>query len=118
MIRLQLPKPPSSNQLFPTGKNGMRHRSKAYNIWLGVAEPTVWLTKFLPIAGPVVIRLTLEDEGRIDLPNYEKALVDLCVRHKIIEDDKRAILRKLIMQWGKEEGAVVEIWSVTERGCP
>lgn len=109
MIRLTLPKPPSSNHLFPTGKSGRRFRSKEYEKWLSAAEYELWMTKFAPIAGPVSISITIEDIGRVDLANHEKACVDFIVKHKLIEDDKRSIVRRILMQWGNVKGCLVEI---------
>jgi len=58
---------------------------------------------------PVNITLTVEDSGRRDIDGTAKAPLDFLVRHKIIEDDSRKYLRKLLIQFGDVKGCVVEI---------
>jgi Holliday junction resolvase RusA-like endonuclease len=114
VIRFQCDKPPSVNAAFATDwKTKRRFKSAEYERWLSCANASLWMTKFQPIAGPVQITITIADEGRIDLANHEKLLVDFCVKNKLIEDDKRSIVRKIILQWGKPgSGALVEIEGV------
>ena len=110
MIRLNLEKPPSVNALFSTDwKTKRRFRSKAYENWLSNAETALWMTKWKPITGPVNITITVEDAGRVDLANHEKSICDFLVKHGLIEDDKRSIVRKITLQWGNVKGCVVEV---------
>lgn len=111
MIRLELTMPPGVNGLFPTGKHGKRFRSPAYDRWLSGAEASLWMTKFLPIAGPVEVSIRYEEGGRErDLDGLAKAPIDFCVKHKLIEDDRRSIVRKITLAWDKNvKGCVVEI---------
>lgn len=110
MIRLELETPPSVNKLFATDwKTKRRFKSKEYERWLASANVALMLTKYKPIIGPVNVTITIEDTGRVDLANHEKACVDFCVKHGLIEDDTRPILRRLLMQWGRVKGCLVEI---------
>jgi Holliday junction resolvase RusA-like endonuclease len=110
MIILELPKPPSSNHLYPTNRaTGRRYRSREYELWLTNAAAFLWTTKITPIKGPVWITITVEDTGKVDLGNCEKSVTDFCVHHKLIEDDKRSIVRKITLQWGDVSGCLVEI---------
>ena len=70
----------------------------------------LWLTKVLPIAGPVEVSVRYEDVGRKDLDGLIKAPLDFCVKHKLIAGDHRAIVRKVTLSWDKSiRGCVVEI---------
>jgi Holliday junction resolvase RusA-like endonuclease len=111
VIRFQCDKPPSVNAAYATDwKSKRRFKSHEYERWLSSAEASLWMTKFHPIAGPVHITITIADEGRVDLGNHEKILIDFCVKHKMIADDKRSIVRKIVLQWGQPgTGALVEI---------
>lgn len=54
------------------------------------------------IKGPVSIDYQVEDAGRFDLPNVEKALTDLLVTHGMIEGDGRDVVRKISMEWASD----------------
>lgn len=112
MIRIEFERPPSVNALYCTDwKTKRRFKSKEYERWLSSAETFLLLARVKPIKGPVHVTITLEDTGRIDLANHEKACVDFCVKHGLIDDDSRPILRRLLMQWGNVKGCLVEIVS-------
>lgn len=113
MIRLTLEKPPSVNALFATDwKTKRRFKSAKYESWLRSAEASLYMTKWKPIKGPVSISITIEDAGAVDLANHEKCLVDFLVKHGLIENDNRKIVRKITLQWGAASGCLVEIATV------
>ncbi len=111
MIRLHLPTPPSVNGLFFNVPGKGRVPTKGYNAWKKRATNCLWLCRPLPkpIAGPVSVAIRCEDKGDFDLDNIMKALLDFCVRHKYIEGDGRAIVRKITLEWADIEGVEILI---------
>ena len=66
-----------------------------------------------PIKGPVSIAYQVEDKGRADLGNLEKAITDLLVSHHMIEGDGREIVRRIAMEWADVEGVRVTVTGVS-----
>jgi Holliday junction resolvase RusA-like endonuclease len=89
MIRatLDLPTPPSLNALWRHDK-GRVHRSKEYDQWRHDAGWTLKEQKPPSIAGWCSIRLSASIPARRrDLDNLMKALLDLLVAYRVIEND-------------------------------
>ena len=100
MMRLYLERPPSLNHLFPSGKDGARHRSPAYEKWRKVCGPIMMIQRPQAIHGPVRIDIVIRDEGSGDLDNFCKGAIDLLVHHKLIDGDNRPVVREIRMSWG------------------
>lgn len=120
VIIYQLPLPPSVNAMFANvmpfknakGKTKVTGRVKtdAYRAWRRQAGlHVVCQGPLRKISGPVAIRIIISDQACGDLDNRCKAILDFLVHHKIIEDDKKDIVRKILLEWGDVEGAQVEI---------
>lgn len=88
--RVEVPVPPSANNLFPTRKGSSRRfKSPGYKAWQAAAHP-VLETLRRPAAFPVEVWLTLAGSGvngRRDLANVEKAVVDGLVATGVLPDD-------------------------------
>lgn len=95
---LTIPAPPSVNKLFKSlmprgGKPGGRAKTKDYKDWLKEAG---WMVREQlacvgcdPIAGRVVVTISVERESLLaDIDNRCKAILDLLVESKAIEDDR------------------------------
>lgn len=99
-VEIKLPNPPSANALFSTGV-GRRFKSRAYEIWI---EEAGWrLLRQHPgsIKGKYEIEVTIgrgETRRKSDLDNRMKALSDLLVSHRVIEDDSLA--ERVTLSWG------------------
>jgi Holliday junction resolvase RusA-like endonuclease len=103
---LELPIPPSANNLFPTGKNGKRFKSKEYAAWQEAAGwelKAQWSARprhVQPIAGKFTIACDFgrfADKRRRDLGNREKGVMDLLVTHGVIADDSLA--EEMTLRW-------------------
>jgi Holliday junction resolvase RusA-like endonuclease len=122
MIIYELPIPPSTNNLFPTqSSSNRRYVSREYRQWRGDAGRMMMAQGPLKtLSGPVIVAITIRDEGPGDLDNRCKAILDFLVHHGVIEDDNRKIVRAINLSWGEVEGARVEISAapefVTRRG--
>lgn len=107
-VVLNLPSPPSANNLFPTGKNGRRFISPEYKAW---REEAGWQLKEQrppKIKGCVSLEYLFK-EGRIDLGNLEKATTDLLVEHGVIEGDSPKVVREYRLRFAEVEGVRVTI---------
>ena len=86
------------------GKN-MKGRmiSPAYLNWRREAEYSLLLSRPLPqFKGPVAAFLTFQEPTRPnDLDNKAKGILDLLVKHQIIQDDSNRFLRSLYLSWDK-----------------
>lgn len=110
MIILELPTPPSVNNLYfnlPKGRG--RARTTEYLNWQILAGWHIQKARQKPISGPVEITYEHTDAGRVDLGNYEKPLTDLLVAHRLIEDDNRSIVRDLHAKWSPEVSEGVRV---------
>jgi crossover junction endodeoxyribonuclease RusA len=86
-IRVELPLPPSTNNLFAT-VNGKRVKTKKYRDWLKACEaPLVELKK----PEPGLLRVRVEVHGKVnpqrDLDNMLKPIGDALVANGIIAGD-------------------------------
>lgn len=97
MIRIELPYPPSTNNLFSNGKKG-RFKSAAYKAWLQLAAINI-KDSHRQNLGPYSIAICLKrpDMRRRDIGNFEKAVSDLLVAHGVVKDD--SLCQRLSMQW-------------------
>ena len=112
-IVLNLPIPPSTNNLFVSSRRGYRFKSRRYNAWLTEAGWILKVQRAGRIAGPVqvVIRATPKRRRR-DADNLIKPLLDLLVSARVIEGDDWRVVRSVTAAWcdGIEHGLVrVEI---------
>ena len=108
-MRLTLPFPPSVNNLFLNVRGRGRVPSARYRAWRKRADDSMWGQKIEAVSGPVQIQITYEDQGRCDLDNLQKAILDHLVHHRLIDGDDRAVVRKITLQWGAVQGAVIDV---------
>ena len=92
MIRLELPLPPTTNNLFAQNKNGRRFKSPIYTQWQWMAMEALSRQKVdhLP-RGPFRFAMTVPEDMRGDVDNRIKPALDFCVAHAITPDDKHAV---------------------------
>lgn len=110
-----LPAPISVNALFVNRRGkGMKGRmiSPAYLNWRREAEYSLLLSRPLPtFKGRIGVCMAFSEPSRPnDLDNKAKGILDLLVKHKIIQDDSNKFLRMLLMTWDANvKGAKVTI---------
>lgn len=93
-----VPIPPSTNALFKTLRTGRRAKSAAYKDWLLEAGWRLRMQKPAKVPGFVVLLISVDrDSMAADIDNRCKALIDLLVAHKIIDDDKH--VTALAISW-------------------
>jgi crossover junction endodeoxyribonuclease RusA len=113
-VSVQLPFPPSVNNLFrtfirPGQKFGRRVPTPKYNQWKGIAGLALRQQAPRSITGPITISFIFQrpDRRKRDIFNLVKALEDLLVTHKVIEDD--SLVEDGHVTWGKVNGGGVRI---------
>jgi len=98
-IVLDLPFPPSVNNLFANGAKG-RYPTQQYRDWQTSAGWKIQADKPGRFPGPVKIILLFEEKhGRRDLDNLSKAPLDLLVKHNVIDGDHRTVVREINSSW-------------------
>jgi hypothetical protein len=86
------------------------HMGEALADWHARAAGVLACLKPGRVPGPVRMMLTYEERaGRRDLDHLIRPVVDLCVRHALIDGDHRAILREVRAGWGPVRGLTVVI---------
>ena len=104
-IILDIPFPPSVNQIYPTNfKTKMRFRSKKYTAWQSEVFKLLRLRNVGHIGGDVVAEYVFEkpDNRKRDVENYAKAVSDTLVKGGVITDDSNII--DLRLRWGDAPG--------------
>lgn len=97
-----VPLPPSTNALFKTLRTGRRAKSAAYKDWLSEAGWRLKLQRPVKVPGRVVLLISVDRESMAaDIDNRCKALIDLLVLHKVIDDDKH--VTGLAIAWAAAE---------------
>ena len=86
---IRLPMPPSVNNLYPTGKNGRRFPSKEYKSWRTEAGYSLLAQRPEKFKGDVCLFLRFGPRIKnADVTNRIKAVEDLLVELRVIEDDR------------------------------
>lgn len=85
---ITLPIPPSTNNLFFNRYRG-RTKTDAYKAWITQAGCELNLQRVQPVPGYVEVEIRLPQKMRGDIDNRAKAILDLFVSHKLIEDDAK-----------------------------
>lgn len=91
-ISLELPLPPSVNAMFRNVKGVGRVKTREYLDWAGHAGWVLRSQNHGHMPGRVVILISAErPNAGADIDNRIKALFDLLVKHKVIEDDSKVV---------------------------
>jgi crossover junction endodeoxyribonuclease RusA len=88
-IVLDLPMPPSTNQLWRNGR-GHTYKSKKYQQWLAETDVSIMAAKQYPrrkIQGPFEFELLLSTEHRGDGDNRIKAALDWLQSRDVVRND-------------------------------
>jgi Holliday junction resolvase RusA-like endonuclease len=101
MIELQLPFPPSTNNLFLNREHG-RAPTRDYKLWQTEAGWKLNGQKQKPINGPVAVFCTFQEGRKADLDNLSKAVLDLLVEHQLIEGDGPSIVKSISLAFSEQ----------------
>lgn len=88
-VTLEIPCPPSVNEMFRNVRGKGRVKTRAYVDWLGYAGWELRRQRPASVPGRVLILLSVErGSATADIDNRVKAIFDLLVTHGAIEDDR------------------------------
>lgn len=91
-VILTLPMPPSANDLFRNVPRKGRVKTQVYTDWLGHAGWVLRQQRPGSVPGRVVVVVSIERASQAaDIDNRVKALFDLLVLHKVMDDDRNVI---------------------------
>src|ERR1700744_6183009 len=108
MTVIDLPFPPSTNNLFVNGSRG-RFPSQKYDEWKQEAGWELKRQRPPKVLGPVVLAFEFEegrDKRKRDVSNLLKAPEALLVSHGIIEADDQRIIRAINLSWSRDVSGV------------
>lgn len=108
MTKLELPFPPSANNLFANGKKG-RYRTKEYDKWLEVAGLKVQSQRPRPVLGRAFVSIELDDRETGDVDNRIKACMDVLVKQGVLGGDSKKYVQGVAARWTKLDGCRVTI---------
>jgi Holliday junction resolvase RusA-like endonuclease len=121
MITLTLPVPPSTNALFRNRsaheraiaaaqgrKLPGRARTEAYNSWRNAAGWQLKLQHPQKVPGAVEIEIVMRRMSKsADVDNRAKAVIDLLVEHRVIDDDCNVTAETT--RWAAVDGCIVTV---------
>ena len=91
-IWLDLPMPPSVNEMTANSENGGRHSTKKKKDWTEAAGWTIRAAlskrRIRSIVGPYELHCYVNESTPGDITNREKALSDLLVSQRVTDDDR------------------------------
>lgn len=101
---INLPFPPTTNHLFFNRPGKGRVRTDRYRTWATAAGWDLKAQKPQPIEGDFTLEIILgrPDKRRRDASNLIKAVEDLLVEHRIVEDDSQCM--DVRARWGDVKG--------------
>jgi Holliday junction resolvase RusA-like endonuclease len=85
---IELPLPPSTNNLFINLPGKGRVRSGAYKAWERQASASLTFASWDMPTKPYTVTIRLNMDHRGDIDNRVKAVLDLLVRHGVLEGDQ------------------------------
>lgn len=104
MTVIDLPFPPSTNNMFINGTKG-RFRSQKYDEWIIEAGWELARQHPAKCVGPVSLSFEFQDgqdNRKRDISNLIKAPEDLLVKHGVIQADDQTIVRQINVAWSAE----------------
>lgn len=112
---VEVPLPPTDNNLFPTGPHGKRFKSREYRAWIEATERT-FARLFVCEVFPVEIGITLR--GKVnrqrDVGNNGKAIIDAVVAAGVIPDDSLKYVSRVDLCFEPDDGEPRTVVTVYE----
>lgn len=99
--------PPSANALFANVPGRGRVKSDRYREWQNAAGYDYNKAGASHISGPFKATITVCESKRRkgrDLDNFCKSVLDLAVKHRLVDDDSLA--QEIVLRWGEAVGGL------------
>lgn len=100
-VWLTLPFPPSANNLFVNAGRRGRIKSSRYEMWLNEAGWELKSQRPSKMTGRVAVTIALcpVSKRRMDADNFNKPVLDLLVKHGVLEGDDSRFVREITVRW-------------------
>lgn len=111
MIEIQLPFPPSVNDMFLNNKRKGRGRipSPDYRAWKADASEALYRQSPRLVLGRCEVRIDLDDRRKGDADNRAKPVLDALVTHGVLGGDSKKYVKRVSIGWEKADGCIVTI---------
>jgi len=106
MMVIDIPVPPSTNKLFVNVPGRGRVKSSEYRKWRDTAGRSIQSQPHAKVPGRVSITIEVR-RGRGDIDNKVKAVLDLLVLHRLIDDDKH--VESVTARWSDVDSCRVTV---------
>ena len=106
-MRITLPVPPSVNAMYRNVPKVGRVKTGAYKAWQ--KDAALMVGHHEPITGPVVVSMAIPENGRRDLDNHAKPILDFINKRGLIDSDRCKCVRGISMVWHDEPDVHVTI---------
>ena len=117
-VRLSLPLPPPGHLLYVEVEGLGRAPSEMPARWRTEAGRAIARAPRRFLGGPVRVSIFFADKGQCDLESRARAILDLLVLRRIVENDCRQIVRELVLGWSGTEGCQVLVESLARIKAP
>jgi Holliday junction resolvase RusA-like endonuclease len=111
MLKLTLPLPPSTNNLYANGKRG-RFKTKKYDAWLSEAYLCAMKLRPSSVHGPYRVSIQVPWGMRGDIDNRIKPIMDFLVHYGLTDDDRHCQGITI-----KRDGFLVDVCEVEAIPC-
>lgn len=92
IVSLEIPAPPSVNEMFRNVRGKGRVKTSAYLDWRGHAGWVLRSQRPERVPGRIVVLISVERMSNCaDIDNRVKAIFDLLVSHGVIDDDRNVV---------------------------
>lgn len=116
---VEVPLPPSNNNLFPTSGTGHRYKSPEYKAWIEATERE-FARLFVATRFPVEIWIKVTGKGvsqRRDVNNFDKGPVDQLKAAGVIPDDCLKYVDRVDAWYEPDDGEPRVVVTVCEPGA-
>ena len=112
---VDVPLPPSTNNLFFNMASGGRKITEKYRAWKNEAAQMVRAQGVRRVPGRVFLSYTFEDGAtKADIGNLEKAATDMLVDLGVIDGDGPSVVRGISLRWENCKRMCIEVLSADE----
>lgn len=105
---LAITPPPSANRMWRVWR-GSVSKSAEYAQWMMLAGREIQAQRVKSVKGPVRIHISVPNNGRRDLDNYAKPIIDLLCLMDVIEGDRWKTVKHISLNWCNNPAVMVEI---------
>lgn len=108
-MKIKLPFPPSTNNLYLNVPGRGRVLSPEYRAWKVEAGHGLNRQKPGLFKSRAIIFISIDESRQGDCGNREKAVTDLLVEHGVLKGDQKRYVKRVSIGWESVEGCHVKL---------